>query len=131
MNLNLPQQLIGTWTLEAFEIESPDGTVKPWGQNTHGLLIYTNTGHLSVSINRDVVQKSENEFEKLFDSILFYSGTYKIENNVIRHQVTEASNPNRIGKEMIRYAEIKEDIVTLTTPKESFGIARLIWKKMK
>jgi hypothetical protein len=31
---------------------------------------------------------------------------------------------------MIRFAEWKENKLHLTTPKESFGIAELIWEKL-
>lgn len=121
----------GTWTLEAFEIEDTSKKVAPWGQGTHGLLIYSATGHVSVSINKAVESQSENELEDLFDSILFYSGTYQVDGNTIRHQVTNASNPARIGKEMIRYATLEGDLLTLVTPQESFGRAILKWKKVK
>ncbi len=122
---------IGTFSLVAFEIESPDGVKSDWGANPHGLLIYSPTGHMSVSINKQVENDpTQSESENLFDSILFYSGTYSVEGNLIRHQVTEASNPSRIGKEMIRYAGWKGSELHLKTPKEAFGEATLVWKKL-
>lgn len=123
-------QLIGAWRLESFQIESPEGAIRPWGTDVHGLLIYAASGHMSASINKRVVRESDNEFEDLFDSILFYSGTYSVEGELIRHQVTEASNPTRIGKEMLRYAKFSGDSVELTTPKESFGRAILLWRRL-
>lgn len=122
--------VIGTWRLDRFEIQPNEGPARAWGANTHGLLIYSPTGHMSVAINKEVMWDSENELEDLFDSILFYAGTYQVEGNLIRHQVTEASNPSRIGKEMLRYAEFDGDKVTLTTPVESFGRAVLVWQRV-
>lgn len=125
------QTVIGTWTLEAFNLEDNDKKISPWGQDTKGLLIYTDTGHMSVSINKKVENDAtQSEMENIFDSILFYSGTYRVEGNLIKHIVTNASNPTRIGREMLRYAEFKGDTVILTTPQESFGRAILIWKKV-
>ena len=126
----MEKQIIGTWTLDSFQIEPLEGVKRSWGNGIHGLLIYAATGHMSVSINKDVVKESESELEDLFDSILFYAGTYTVEGNLIRHQVTEASNPTRIGKEMLRYAETQGNTITLTTPKESFGRAILVWRKV-
>lgn len=121
----------GTWGLQAFEIEEPKGVRRNWGRQAHGLLFYSPTGHMSVSINKAIENDPEQSDEQnLFDSILFYAGTYEVEGNLIRHQVTEASNPARIGKEMIRYAELDGDTLTLTTPQESFGRAILVWKKI-
>lgn len=123
-------QYVGTWELKSFEIEEHIGHRRSWGKNTHGLLIYTSTGHVSVSINRDVELKSENDAQNIFDSILFYSGTYSAEGGIINHQVTEASNPQRIGKTMIRHASLDGDLLTLSSPKESFGTAHLIWRRV-
>lgn len=129
--MNQPVSVLGTWTLEAFDIEAPNQTLSTWGRHTHGLLIYADTGHMSVSINKEIEQESENEAENLFDSILFYAGTYQVEGTTIRHQVTQASNPARIGKEMVRYASLDGDALTLTTPQESFGRAILKWKRVR
>ncbi|MSP19806.1 MAG: hypothetical protein EXR74_09590 [Bdellovibrionales bacterium] len=123
--------ITGTWSLERFDIEEPSKNIRPWGKNTKGLLIYTSDGHMSVSINRDVENKSGQDAKDIFDSILFYSGTYVADSDVIRHKVTNASNPSRIGKEMIRYAALDGDRLTLKSPVESFGQATVVWRKIK
>ena len=124
--------LPGTYILDSFEIEDLEGVRTPWGVNTRGLLIYTADGYMSVSINKnaEAAQAGDAEFEAIFDSILFYSGTYQVDGDLIRHQVTQASNPARIGREMPRYASWVGPCVTLATPKESFGRAILIWRKV-
>ncbi len=126
----MKDQVVGTWELQSFEIEVLQGNRRSWGNRSHGLLLYTNSGHMSVSINKDVEKNAENDTQNIFDSILFYSGTYSVEGKVIKHQVTQASNPARIGKEMIRYAELNDGVLTLESPKESFGKAILKWKKI-
>lgn len=126
----MKSQIVGTWSLEAFVIHPKEGTARPWGEGLRGLLIYTESGHVSVSINKDVVSKSGNPDKDVLDSVLFYSGSYAVDGNVIRHQVTQATNPARIGREMIRYAEFKNESLNLTTPEEAFGKAVLVWKKI-
>lgn len=123
-------RIVGTWLLESFLIESKQNEIQNWGSNIHGLLIYTTSGHMSVSINKDVEKKSTVEVENYFNSILFYSGNFSIDCDIIKHQVTEASNPNRIGKEQIRFAKLENDLLTLTSPDESFGRAILTWRKV-
>ena len=118
----IAKQISGTWVLEAFQIEDLSGTISDWGKNSHGLLIYTDDGHMSVSINSD---KSEN----ILDSILFYAGTFCVEGSTVKHQVTEASQPARIGQELIRYMAFKKDQLILTTQKESFGRAIVVWRR--
>ena len=122
--------LVGTWRLISFQIESLKKVCSDWGKNAEGLLIYTDSGHMSVSINKNVIKESENEFENILNSTLFYSGTYKVQGHVVHHQVKHASNPDRIGKELIRYAELSGENLTLTTPEESFGRAIIIWRRV-
>ncbi len=120
----------GSWSLESFDIEKLDKSVGPWGQNMHGLIIFAPSGHMSVSINR-ALGAGTTEAEKIFDSILFYSGTYRIDGNEIRNSVQNASNPARIGREMIRHAVLEGDVLTLSSPVESFGRAILRWRRIK
>lgn len=126
----MKDKVIGAWALESFLIETPPGETRNWGANTQGLLLYTDTGHMSVSINKDVENKSTAEAQNFFDSILFYSGTYFVDGATVKHKVTQASNPNRIGKELLRFAALEGDLLTLVSPQESFGRAILKWRKI-
>ena len=130
MGVKMKNQIIGTWLLERFIIESPQGEQRNWGSNSQGMLIYTSSGHMSVGLNKDVEKKSAVEAQNYFDSILFYSGTFAIDGKTVKHQVTQASNPTRIGKEQVRFAKLENDILTLTSPDESFGRAILTWRKI-
>lgn len=130
MEVKMKNEITGTWLLERFLIESPQKDQRDWGTNVHGLLIYSPSGHMSVSINKNVENKSDIEVQNNFDSILFYSGTFSVDGEVIKHQVTQASNPNRIGKEQIRFAKLENNLLTLTSPEESFGRAILTWRKI-
>ena len=122
--------ITGTWKLETFNIIEPTGKFRPWGKNANGLLLYTADAHMSVSINRSIDTLESRSPMEIFDSILFYAGTFSIEGNVIFHKVTNASNPSRIGKEMIRYAKLQGGLLELKSPVESFGQAILVWRRL-
>jgi len=124
------EKISGAWTLESFNIIEPNGKIRHWGQNTTGLLLYNPDGYMSVSINRALEPLDANSPKDLFDSILFYAGTYSTKDNIISHKVTNASNPSRIGKEMIRYAKLQEGLLELKSPVESFGQAVLVWRRL-
>lgn len=126
----MTQNILGTWELARFEITANDGSVKNWGPNPRGQLIYTDDGHMSVAINRDP-QPADSEAQSILNSILFYAGTYAVDGDIIRHKVTLASNPERVGREMIRYAEFHGAEIHLMTPKESYGIANLVWRRVQ
>lgn len=126
----MKKNIIGAWALESFVIENPEGESRNWGTNTSGILIYTESGYMSVSINKNVENKSTVEAQNFFDSILFYSGTFVVDGNTIKHKVTQASSPARIGKEMIRSGSLDGNLLTLISPPESFGRAILKWRKI-
>jgi predicted RNA-binding protein (virulence factor B family) len=62
---------VGTYKLESFEIEETSGLKRSWGKDVHGLLIYTSDGHMSVSINKAVENKSDNDSKKIFTLFFF------------------------------------------------------------
>ncbi len=44
-------ELVGAWELVSFEATAPDGAVSyPFGPDAIGLLVYTDSGHMSVAI---------------------------------------------------------------------------------
>jgi hypothetical protein len=143
--------LIGTWQLVDFFIQAPNLQLTSWGEACTGLLFYTNDNHMSVSINKNVESKSDIEEKNFFDSILFYSGTFKIESIkensaelldnpftnstfAIKHTVQQASDPHRIGKELLRYtgfdSNSENTYLTLSSPVESFGRGVIRWQKI-
>ncbi len=126
----MKSNLVGSWELKGFELESHEKGKHPWGKNVRGLLIYADTGHMSVAINRDLTDTG-NPDKDLFDASLFYAGTYSVEGNIVRHQVTIATSPARIGKEMIRFAALNGDELILTSPPESYGTATLVWRRIE
>ena len=125
----MTQNILGTWELVRFEITGKHGSIKNWGPNPRGQLIYTDDGHMSVSINRDP-QPADSEAQSILNSILFYAGTYSIDGDTIRHKVTLASSPGRVGRDMVRYDEFHGDEIHLKTPEESYGVANLVWRRV-
>lgn len=117
-------ELVGTWKLKSFKLKKND-TWSNWRENPHGILIYSKEGYMSVSIN------SENKDRDWIDTILFYSGTYKIENDIVVHYVTNATDPKRIHKKMVRKLSGNEDgsLIKLSASGH-FGEAILEWEKI-
>jgi hypothetical protein len=116
-----PRKIIGTWSLDTFTITPPSGDEKPWGENVSGSLIYTNDGYMSVSINAKIDHSAP------LKSLLFYAGTYELKDNTIIHNVTQATDPNRIGKTLERTVAFTDSGMMLTGT-GTFGTAKLHWK---
>ena len=121
-------ELEGTWRLVSFEIIDPDGNISPWGAQVHGTLIYAplskSSGWMSASINRAI------EDGDSLDSCLFYSGRYEYLGTELRHFVTEATDPHRIGKTLIRYPVWDGSTLKLKSPTQPWGTAIICWQKV-
>ncbi len=118
----------GTWDLVRFEVIDPDGFQTSWGEDASGLLIYTPEGFMSVSIHSKSIFRTEDAHE-ILDGILFYSGRYRVQSGEIRHQVLHASDPQRIGSEMVREVRHSDGLMTLTA-RGDFGVAELCWRRL-
>ena len=125
------RELIGSWELLSFELEDPAGIRKPWGTDIRGILIYSETGKMSVAINKKIESSPDGEAQDTLDSMLFYSGRYSIEDSTVHHHVEVASDPERVGKDLVRSAELTGDALKLTSPAQSFGRSILVWKKVR
>ena len=84
------KNITGTWELQSFEIEDLQGNRRSWGNGTQGLLLYTNSGHMSVSINKNVEKKSDNDTQNIFDSILFYRNWWKFQITLSEPHIVQA-----------------------------------------
>jgi hypothetical protein len=115
------RRVIGLWSVVDFKIISKNGLERKWADETYGTLIYTQDNFMSVSIN------GKKNGEPLF---LFYSGTYVVyKNNIIKHRVYNATDPNRVNKTMIRLASYHNGFLTLTAYGD-YGSAIIKWKKI-
>jgi hypothetical protein len=120
--------LHGCWRLTSFVIEDPQGARAPWRGTSTGLLIYTSSGHMSVSFNSPVA--ADADLQELWDSALLYSGRYQFDaaRSSILHQVEHASDPARIGKELVREAYFDGEELVLVG-RGDFGVASVRWRK--
>lgn len=126
-DINLINPFAGVWRLLKFIIIKQNGIQKDWNSNAHGLLIYTLDGYMSVSINGEFLRNLS--MNKKFKSILFYSGRYEVSNNKIVHYVLNASDPERIGQQLIREAKLIKNKLILMGQGD-FGEAQLTWEKI-
>jgi hypothetical protein len=131
--------LVGAWKLISFEERSPDGQRKePYGPDPIGILIYTDTGHMSVQImRRDRAALPDVAFEEIGADQLKeavagftgFCGTYQddTDNHVVIHHVECHILPGSIGKDLRRTYELMGDRLVLR-PTASRAIT---WERVK
>ena len=133
--------LVGTWTLQHFELRLPDGTVThPYGEEVGGLLMYDETGHMSAvfgSLKRQV--SAESDLKKAgatqsYDSFMSYCGPYEVRGDQILHRVSMSSLQAWTGTIQERRFEINGDQLILETLPLVVGdaspTARLLWLRL-
>ena len=107
-------EFIGAWRLVSVQDHQPDGSVtNPYGERPVGLLLYDETGRMSVQIMRaDRQPLSSNdwddtpaeEIKSAVEGFTAFFGTYEIDGagHVITHRVEGHLFPNSVGKELKR-----------------------------
>ena len=123
------RDILGAWALVSFDLVSADGAVSAWGQNRDGMLLYSPTCHMSVSIRRDTATEHSGDWDSL-DDFLFCAGTFSIDAAAqIQHHVKIATERGRDGKNLIREVSSKNGRLHIPNAIPSGGKAKLVWKR--
>lgn len=113
--------IVGTWVLTAAEKILPDGTrTSDYGNNPHGLVIFTDDGHYSVQIYRanrttfssgDRLKGTPDEYRNVALEMSVHFGRYKVDpvKRTITFEIDRASFPNWDGTTQVRSYELKGD----------------------
>lgn len=120
-------KIIGSWELVSWIFKNEKGEkVKYFGQQPKGILIYQDSGIMSVQIaqeNRPSFSKqgidegTQEEMTAAFASFLSYYGSYKeTEPGVFVHTVLGSLFPNWLGHKETRLAAIDGNNLVLSTP---------------
>jgi hypothetical protein len=113
--------IVGTWLLTAADKLLPDGTrASDYGDNPHGLVIFTADGHYSVQIYRadrlkfssgDKVKGTAEEYKEASLSTSVHFGRYSMD--PVKHTITfyidRSSFPNQDDTTQVRPYEMNRD----------------------
>jgi hypothetical protein len=143
----MQNSILGVWKLISFEFRNENNEVTyPFGKQAIGSFIYTDTLRFSGQLMRsdrprffisDQMRGTPAEMELAYKGVISYFGSYQVdvENKVINHFVEGSIFPNMEGTQQIRYFELQENILQLTTPKFNldgqrvFGI--IVWERIE
>jgi hypothetical protein len=140
------KHFVGVWSLEAIRDHVPDGRAEDhpdFGPDPSGLIVYTESGHVSVQFMRRgrSAWKSEDaptdtERAEAARGYGAYAGRYEVDEaaGVVRHHVETALIPNRVGVTLTRSFSFEGDRLTLSPPslvRHGVEIERtLVWKRL-
>jgi Lipocalin-like domain len=140
------RRFVGVWRLEAIRDRLPDGRVKDhpdFGPEPDGLLVYTDSGHVTVQFMRrgrtawsDEDAPTDGERAEAARGYGAYAGRFEVdaEAGVVRHHVETALIPNRVGSTLERAFAFDRDRLTLSPrglTRGAVGVERsLVWRRV-
>ena len=136
--------LVGTWRLMSNHSRTADGrTIYPYGTEVSGYITYTEEGRMCVAFgnaNRprfpsgDRAGASVEEKAAAYDSFFAYAGTYDFLGDRVVHHVEVCQFANWVGTDLVRFAKLEGDTVSLTTvPYVRAGVEQtgyLVWRRV-
>lgn len=137
--------LVGTWRLESWTIgySDRDELTTPFGEDPEGLLLYTDDGWMSASVSRagrelfpaDASPRELDDGQKAraFGSYFHYAGRYRVDGGDVIHSVGQSLNPNFVGSEQLRHAELDGHTLVLSGKDQAGAVTRyhsLVWHRV-
>lgn len=125
--------VIGSWRLLSFELRRDDGIITfPFGENPHGMIVYTESGRFSAQLMRgdrprcvgeDQMRAAVEEAETNFKGCISYYGSYTFhpERGTIQHHVEGSLFPNWEGRTLKRFYRLSGNRLELSTPPTIWG----------
>ena len=125
--------IVGTWILTKADKLLPDGTrTSDFGDNPHGLVIFTADGHYSVQIYRadglkfssgDKLKGTPNEYKEASLRSSVHFGTYSIdtEKHTITFHIDRCTFPNLDDTTQVRPYEMNGDQLSWKVPPRPDG----------
>lgn len=139
----MERDIIGTWLLESWYNELPDGSkVHPLGEDVKGYISYSHDGYVFVHImkanrqnyaNGDPFTGSNDEDASAIKSQITYAGPYEFIDGKLYHHAKISSFPNWVDTDQIRDVKIDGNTLELSAVGAQFQghivTAKLIWAR--
>jgi hypothetical protein len=137
--------LVGTWTLESWEVADADGAAdQPFGPHPVGYITYGPDGYMAVSFMppgrkpfaaADILGGTPAEKCAAIETYISYCGRYEIKGDRVYHHIQASLFPNWSGVTQERIVRLDGDTLRLSTPplliKGKLRTAHLVWKRAR
>lgn len=136
--MSMIDEFVGAWRLVSFEERTPGGEIlHPYGERPVGLLVYDESGQMSVQVMRkdraplsseSFKDAAPDELRSALDGFTAFFGRYEINEDarVIIHHVEGHVLPNSVGKSLKRRFEFSGNRLVLM-PAEN---KRVVWERI-
>jgi hypothetical protein len=145
--MGISDRLVGTWRLVSFEYILANGaTVKAYGHEPKGLLVYDRAGYMTAQImspsrprfaSGDRRSGTLEELHAAIEGYIAYFGTYEIDEarGCVVHTELGDVFPNAVGTRQVRFYRFENDLLVLDVPPIVLGgeraTARVVWARVE
>jgi hypothetical protein len=144
---SLREQLVGAWTLSSCVERDIETGVEnyPFGEHPLGLILYTPDGYMSVQLHRperppfadgDLLHATPEEYAAAGSFYVAYSGRFFVDEGKksLSHEMAVSFFPNWLGQRQVRFVELNEDHLQLSTgePQRINGALKIVtvsWRR--
>jgi hypothetical protein len=137
--------VVGTWTLESWEVVDANGAVDyPFGRTPVGYLMYDPAGYMSVAFMpagrppfgaADILGGTPEEKSAAIGTYIAYCGRYEVNGDRVFHHIEASLFPNWTGVTQERIVNLTGDTLRISTPplliKGKVQTAHLVWKRAR
>jgi len=133
-------KILGIWRLVSFEVEFQATGEREHirGKNPTGYIIFTPEERMMVVLTNEgrKAPKTNQDRADLFNSMVAYTGIYRIEDDKWIIKVDVSGNPALVGTEQARFFRVDGDRlqeITQWTPRPEKGMGRTVitWERAK
>ena len=134
------EKILGIWRLVSFEVEFQATGEREHirGKNPTGFIIFTPEGRMMVVLTSEgrKAPKTDQDRADLFNSVVAYTGMYRVEGDKWITKVDVSGNPALVGTEQVRFFRVEGDRLqemTAWTPRSQKGMGRtfITWERAK
>ena len=116
--------VVGTWALDSVKFEDSESGehFDIYGSNPTGYIMINGDGHVMAFLADSDRKPPENESDNaaLLGNMMSYAGKYRQNgDNVFIFTITAAWHPSWIGTEQVRFCDVKDDTLSITTPEQT------------
>lgn len=125
------EAICGTWNLESFEQTNSSGRVVRSHSSSCGVLIYTASGGMSVSMCRVPDSKDPDTLQGFVRDI-YYAGRFRIDDDIVFHIVEVALLEHHRGQALPRRAHFEDEgrvLVLEALNSENKVTGTIVWRR--
>ncbi|WP_205877220.1 lipocalin-like domain-containing protein [Mycobacterium camsae] len=129
----LSKRIVGAWQLVSYTVQSTrdDAPIYPMGADAVGLIVYTHDRYMSAQIMRRERSRASSSSADTQD-YLAYGGPYRVEEDVIHHDVAVSLLPHWLHTTQLRRGTLDGDRLTLLADVPAGEVtirATLVWAR--